>query len=121
MERITPTRRAWNRFKRHKLGLISLYVFLALFAVSLMAEWVSNDKPLLVRYQGQWHVPMLHNPSETVFGGDFDTPTDYLDPFIRQQLALEGNWALFPPNPYHHSTLNYFAKEPNPSAPSVDN
>jgi microcin C transport system permease protein len=121
MERITPTRRAWNRFKRHKLGLVSLYVFLALFVVSLMAEWVSNDKPLLVRYQGQWHVPMVHNPPETVFGGDFDTPTDYLDPFIRQQLALAGNWALFPPNPYHHSTLNYFAKEPNPSAPSADN
>lgn len=121
MERITPTRRAWNRFKRHKLGPVSLYVFLALFAVSLMAEWVSNDKPLLVRYQGQWHVPMVHNPPETVFGGDFDTPTDYLDPFIRQQLALDGNWALFPPNPYHHSTLNYFAKEPNPSAPSADN
>ncbi len=121
MERITPTRRAWNRFKRHKPGLISLYLFIALFIVSLLAELVSNDKPLLVRYQGQWHVPIVHNPPETVFGGDFDTPTDYLDPYIRQQLALNGNWALFPLNPYHHSTLNYFAKEPNPSGPSADN
>ncbi len=121
MERITPTLRAWNRFKRHKLGLISLCLFIALFIVSLSAELGSNYKPLLVRYQGQWHVPIVHNPPETAFGGDFDTPTDYLDPYIRQQLALNGNWALFPLNPYHHSTLNYFAKEPNPSGPSADN
>jgi microcin C transport system permease protein len=66
-------------------------------------------------------MPIVHNPPETTFGGDFQTPTDYLDPFIRQQLARDGNWAIFPLNPYHHSTLNYFAKEPNPSAPSADN
>ena len=117
----TPARRAWSRFCRHKLGLISLCVFLAMFVISLLAELVTNDKPLIVKYQGQWHVPIMHNPPETMFGGDFDTPTDYLDPFIRQQLSKDGNWALFPLNPYHHSTLNYFAKEPNPSAPSADN
>ena len=118
---LSPSRRAWQRFCRHRLGLISLLLFVSLFALSLIAELVSNDKPLLVRYQGQWHVPILHNPPETAFGGDFQTPTDYLDPFIRQQLGREGNWAIFPINPYHHTTINYFAKEPNPSAPSADN
>ena len=58
---------------------------------------------------------------ETAFGGDFETPTDYLDPFIQAQFAQPGNFALYPPNPYHHSTINYFAREPNPSGPSTDN
>jgi microcin C transport system permease protein len=121
MSSLSPARRAWQRFRRHRLGLLSLVLFLALFLVSLVAELISNDKPLLVRHQGQWHVPIVHNPPETVFGGDFQTPTDYLDPFIREQLRRDGNWAIFPLNPYHHTTLNYFAKEPNPSAPSADN
>jgi len=121
MRSSSPTRRAWSRFCQHKLGLISLVLFVAMFVVSLLAEVISNDKPLLVRYQGQWHVPILHNPPETAFGGDFATPTDYLDPYIRQQLSQPGHWAWFPLNPYHHTTLNYFAKEPNPAPPSADN
>jgi microcin C transport system permease protein len=119
--RSSPARRAWQRFCRHRLGLISLCLFLLMFAISLLAEVISNDKPLWVKYQGQWYSPILHNPPETAFGGDFETPTDFLDPFIRQQLSHNGNWALFPPNPYHHDTLNYFAKEPNPAPPSSDN
>ena len=118
---LSPTRRAWRRFCAHRLGFVSLVLFVALFALSLVAELVSNDKPLLVRYEGQWFVPIVHNPPETAFGGDFASPTDFLDPFIRQQLARPGNWAIFPPNPYHHSTLNYFAKQPNPAPPSADN
>ena len=118
---LSPTRRAWRRFRAHRLGFASLVLFVALFALSLVAELVSNDKPLLVRYEGQWFVPIVHNPPETAFGGDFASPTDFLDPFIRQQLARPGNWAVYPPNPYHHSTLNYFAKQPNPAAPSADN
>ena len=121
MRSSSPTRRAWSRFCQHKLGLISLVLFVAMFVVSLLAEVISNDKPLLVRYQGQWHAPILHNPPETAFGGDFATPTDYLDPYIRQQLSQPGHWAWFPLNPYHHTTLNYFAKEPNPAPPSADN
>lgn len=118
---LSPARRAWHRFSQHRLGWVSLWLFIGMVVLSLGAELICNDKPLLVRYQGQWHWPIIHNPPETAFGGDFETPTDYLDPFIRQQLGREGNWAIFPLNPYHHSTLNYFAKEPNPSAPSGDN
>jgi microcin C transport system permease protein len=92
-----------------------------LFVLSLGAELVSNDKPLVARYDGEWFVPMIQDIPETRFGGDFDTPTDYLDPFIQQQFAKPGNWAVYPINRYHHSTLNYFAKEPNPSPPSADN
>ena len=118
---LSPSRRAWLRFRQHRLGFASLVIFLALFVVSLGAELVCNDKPLLVRYNGHWLSPLVSNPPETTFGGDFQTPTDYLDPFIQQQFKQPGNWALYPPNPYHHSTLNYFAKEPNPAPPSADN
>lgn len=117
----SPARRAWLRFRRNRLGLWSLRLFVAMVLLSLCAELLSNDRPLLVRYQGEWFVPLLHDYPETRFGGDFATPTDYLDPFIRGQFAQPGNWALYPPNPYGPKTLNYFASMPNPAAPSAEN
>lgn len=118
---LSPSQRAWQRFRRNRLGFWSLVVFCTLFVLSLGAELISNDKPLIARYNGQWYAPILKSVPETTFGGDFQTPTDYLDPFIQQQFAKPGNLAIYPPNPYHHSTINYFAKEPNPSGPSADN
>ncbi|NDF06927.1 MAG: ABC transporter permease, partial [Betaproteobacteria bacterium] len=118
---LSPSAIAWKRFKRNRLGFVSLILFVLLFVMSLAAELVSNDKPLVASYQGKLYFPIWHNPPETEFGGDFQTPTDFLDPFIRLQFAQAGNWAVYPPNPYHHSTLNYFAKDPNPAPPSEDN
>jgi microcin C transport system permease protein len=117
----SPTRRAWARFRRNRLGYWSLLAFCAMVLLSLGAELISNDRPLLVRYQGKLYLPVLQDYPETVFGGDFQTTTDYLDPFIRDRLAQPGNWAIYAPNPYGPKTLNYFAKAPNPSAPSPDN
>ncbi|MCX7257605.1 MAG: ABC transporter permease [Polaromonas sp.] len=118
---VSPSRCAWQRFRRNRLGYWSLVLFCLLVLLSLFAEVLSNDKPLLLRYQGELYFPLLKDYSEKTFGGDFDTPTDYLDPFIRDKLSQSGNWALYPPNPYGPRTINYFAKEPNPSAPSRDN
>jgi len=117
----SPGKRAWQRFKRNRLGLWSLVLFCTLVLLSLLAEVISNDRPLLVSYQGELYVPIVKDYSEKTFGGDFDANTDYLDPFIRERLSSNGNWALFAPNPYGPKTLNYFAKAPNPSGPSVDN
>lgn len=117
----SPSHRAWLRFKRNRLGYWSLLIFACLVGLSLMAELISNDRPLLVRYEGRLYVPIIKDYSEKTFGGDFETPTDYLDPFIRDRLAKPGNWAVFAPNPYGYKTLNYFAKLPNPSGPSRDN
>ena len=121
IESVSPARRAWQRFRRNRLGYWSLVLFGLLVIFSLFAEVLSNDKPLLLRYQGELYFPLLKDYSEKTFGGDFDTPTDYLDPFIKDKLNQSGNWALYPPNPYGPRTINYFAKEPNPSAPSRDN
>ncbi|MDO9145453.1 ABC transporter permease [Rhodoferax sp.] len=118
---LSPGQRAWLRFKRNRLGYWSLVLFCVLVGLSLMAELISNDRPLAVRYQGETYFPMVKDYSEKTFGGDFDTPTDYLDPFIRERLSQNGNWALFAPNPYGAKTLNYFAKAPNPSPPTTDN
>ena len=118
---ISPTRRAWLRFKRNRLGFVSLVLFVIVLVLSLFSELVSNDRPLLVGYQGQIYAPMLKDYPETVFGGDFHTPTDYLDPFIQQKLSEPGNWAIFVPNRYGPKTLNYFASQPNPAPPSAAN
>jgi len=118
---LSPRRRAWRRFRANRLGYWSLIVFSILFALSLAAELISNDKPILARYEGKWYFPIVQTLPETTFGGDFNTPTDYLDPFIRDQFAKRGNFALFPINPYHHSSINYFAAEPNPARPSSAN
>lgn len=118
---LSPSRRAWLRFKRNRLGYWSLVIFVVLVAISLCAELVSNDRPLVVRYEGQFYFPMVKDYPETTFGGDFATPTDYLDPFIQKRLREGSNWALYTLNPYGPNTLNYFAKMPNPSAPTRDN
>lgn len=118
---LSPSRRAWRRFKRNRLGFWSLVVFCVLVVISLGAELVSNDRPLIVRYEGQTYFPLFKTYPETTFGGDFDTPTDYLDPYIQERLSAGDNWALYTLNRYGPNTLNYFAKSPNPSAPTAEN
>ncbi len=118
---LSPARRAWGRFRRNRLGYWSLLLFCVLVVLSLGAELVSNDRPLVVRYEGQTYWPLWKDYPEKTFGGDFETPTDYLDPFIRERLSQGGNWALYTLNPYGQNTINYFAKAPNPSPPTRDN
>lgn len=118
---VSPGRRAWLRFRRNKLGYRSLVVFCIIFVLSLFAELVANDKPLVVRYQGNFYFPLAKTYPEKTFGGDFETETDFHDPFIRAQLARAGNWAVFPPVPYGPKSINYFAKEPNPAKPTGEN
>lgn len=88
---------------------------------SLCAEVLSNDRPLLVRYEGRLYFPLLYDYPETTFGGDFEAPTDYLDPFVRARLSAGDNWALYPLNPYGPRTLNYYTPDPFPAPPSAAN
>lgn len=118
---LSPAARSWLRFKRNRRGYVSLWIFVVLVLISLAAEVLSNDKPMLAKYDGKLYTPLFKDYPETTFGGDFPTPTDYLDPFIQQQLAKPGNWAIYPLNRYSFNTLNYFAPSPNPAAPSATN
>jgi len=118
---ISPGRRAWRRFRRNPLGFWSLLIFSVLVVLSLFAELLSTDKPLVVHYEGTTYFPVLRDYSEKTFGGDFETPADYLDPFIEERITKGDNWAIYAPNRYGPRTLNYFAKQPNPAAPSGEN
>ncbi len=118
---LSPGRRAWRRFRRNRLGFWSLVLFTAMVVLSLFAELISTEKPLVAHYEGQTYFPVLRDYSEKTFGGDFETPADYLDPFIRERITQGANWAIYAPNPYGPRTLNYFAKLPNPAAPSREN
>jgi microcin C transport system permease protein len=118
---LSPNQRAWRRFRRNRLGAWSLWIFLAMLVLSALAEVLSNDKPLMARYNGELFFPLLSNPAEVRFGGDFLTPTDWSDPFIAQQFAKPGNWMLRPPNHHSATSIEYFAKAPNPAPPNRDN
>ena len=118
---LSPNQRAWARFKRNRIGYVSLWVFLVLLVVTTFAELVSNDRPLVARHNGQWFVPVVHNPPEKLLGGDFGTPTDWNDPLIKREFAKPGNWALFTLNRNGASSVHYFQKAPNPAPPSAQN
>lgn len=118
---LSPGKRFWQRFCTNRLGLWSLCILLFLVVLSIGAELISNDRPLAVRYEGQWYFPVVQDLPETVFGGDFEAPADFHDPLIQEQLAKPGNFVLYPLNRYGFKTLNYFASQPNPAPPSTDN
>lgn len=117
----SPNQRAWARFKRNRLGFVSLWLFIALLLVSTLAELVSNDLPYVARIDGQLIFPLIDNPSEQALGGDFITPTDWKDPFTAKLLQQPGNWAIGAPNPHSATSTDYFAKQPPPAAPNPQN
>ncbi len=117
----SPGQRAWARFKRNRLGYVSLWVFGLLLLLATFAELLSNDKPLLARIDGQWYAPVFSNPSEKTLGGDFATPADWKDPLIPEILAKPGNWALFTVNPHSADSLDYFDPSLPPATPNARN
>lgn len=117
----SPSARAWIRFRANRRGYYSLWLFSILFVLSLGAELISNDKPLIIHFENSWYFPLFKAYPETAFGGDFDTEADYTDPYVRDLLTAKGNWALFPPNPFSYNTINYYTEHPNPAPPSALN
>ncbi|EIJ43966.1 ABC-type uncharacterized transport system, permease component [Beggiatoa alba B18LD] len=115
---LSPFQYFWQRFKTHKRGYYSLWIFSLLFSISLFAEFFSNEKPLIVFYNGAYYFPILQTYPETTFGGFFATEADYTDTFIREQLTHAGNWLITPLNPYSFKTLDYTNAMPNPAPPS---
>jgi microcin C transport system permease protein len=118
---LSPNQRAWLRFKRNRLGYVSLCIFAVLLVLSAVAELLSNDRPLLARIDGRWYLPVLSNPPEKALGGDFGTPTDWKDPLITTLLAKPGNWALFTINHHSANSIDYFDTGLPPSPPTTNN
>lgn len=103
-------------FKRNRRGHVSLWLFLVVFGLSLFADVLATDKPLLVRFEGQFYTPFLQFYPETTFGGDFQTEAEYRDPFVLE-LIEEGGWVLWAPVPFSYDTINFDLPQPAPSPP----
>lgn len=118
---ITPlTRRRIENFKANRRGFVSFWIFLFLFTGCLFAELVANDKPLLVRFNGNLYAPVLVSYPEAAFGGEFETEADYRDPFVKNLIETQG-WMLWPPIRFSYDTINYDLEVPSPAPPSQEN
>ncbi len=109
-------RRRFNNFKANKRGWWSLWLFLALFVLTLFAEFIANDRPLVVRYKDEWLFPVAVNYPEEKFGG-FLATTDYRDPVIAKEIAANG-FAIWPPIRYSYRTHNLDLPVPAPAPPT---
>jgi len=114
-------RRRLRNFRANRRGFWSLWLFLALFLLSLFAELISNDRPLLIRYDGHWYVPLVTDYADSDFGGDLPTEADYRDPHLRESVEAKGGWMIWPPIPFGPSTINYDLPVPAPAPPSAVN
>jgi microcin C transport system permease protein len=115
--KLTPiNRRRLNNFKANKRGWWSLWIFLTLFVLSLFAEFLANDRPLIVRYKGEWLFPVAVNYPEEKFGG-FLATTDYRDPVIAKEIGEHG-FAIWPPIRYSYRTHNLDLPVPAPAPPT---
>ncbi|MGL4316829.1 MAG: ABC transporter permease [Pseudomonas sp.] len=113
--------RRFARFKAHKRGWWSLWLFLTLFVLSLGAELIANDKPLVVSYDGAWYFPVLKRYPETTFGGEFPLQANYKSPYIRELIAAKDGWMLWPVIPFDYASINYDLQVPSPAPPSAQN
>lgn len=113
--------RRFALFKEHKRGWYSLWIFLGLFILSLGAEFIANDKPLLVEYDGALYFPVLKRYPETTFGGEFPLQANYKSPYIKELIEEKGGWMLWPIIPFSYSSINYDLQVPAPAPPSLQN
>lgn len=118
--RARATANFWQRFCRNRRALISFWILFALLVITLPAEIIANDKPVLVSYEGQLYFPIFKLYPETTFGGIFQTEADYRDPYVAD-LIREKGWLLWPPIPFSYDTVNYDLQRPSPAPPSRQN
>ncbi len=112
--------RRWQHFRANRRGWWSLWAFLLVFVATLFAEVLANDRPFLVRYDGAFYAPVLRDYPETTFGGEFETKTDYRDPYVAELIADKG-FMVWAPIRYSWNTINYGLDRPAPSPPTMDN
>jgi len=113
-------KRRFNNFKSNKRGWYSLWIFSFLFLISIFADFIANDKPLLVRYDKAFYLPIIYEYPETIFGGDFETEADYRDPYVTNLINSKG-WIIMPIIPYSYNTIIRDLNFPAPAPPSQKN
>ncbi|MCH8925053.1 MAG: ABC transporter permease [Proteobacteria bacterium] len=117
---ISPlTRRRLHNFRANARGYWSFWIFLAIFFITLFAEFVANDKPFLVYHEGELYTPIFTAYPETAFGGEFETEADYRDPYMAELIGDEG-WMIWPLVPYHHTTVAWDLAVPAPAPPDAE-
>ena len=109
-----------NVFKSNKRGYYSLWLFSFIFIITLFAEFIANDKPILISYKNNFYTPVFNIYSETVFGGDFDSEADYKDEYV-QELILKDGYMIWPMIRYSYHTVKLDSDVAYPSAPSYEN
>lgn len=115
------TRRRIEQFRANKRGCWSLWIFAALLSVCLLADFIANDRPILVKYDGRLYMPVFRDYPETAFGGDFETAADYRDSYVQELIAGKGGWMIWPPIRFSYDTINYNLPQPAPSPPTREN
>jgi microcin C transport system permease protein len=111
-------RRRWQNFKANRRGWWSFWIFLVLFVLTLGAEFIANNKPFYVSFDGRSYFPVFARYTETAFGGDFETEADYRDPYLQKLIAEKGGTMIWPPIRYSYSTHNLDLPTPAPSKPT---
>ena len=120
-ERISPiNRRRLDNFRANRRGYWSLWIFLFLFLISIFAEFLANDKPIFIQYDGHFFFPILVSYPETIFGGDFETEAEYSDPEVQNLIGKKG-WSIWPLIPYSYDTVIWDLPTPAPSPPTTQN
>jgi microcin C transport system permease protein len=111
-------KRRWRNFQANRRGYISFWTFTILFVVSLFAEFIANDEPLYINFDGKSYFPVFSTYSETTFGGDFETAANYRDPYLQNLIAEKGGTMIWPPIRYSYNTHNLDLPTPAPSKPT---
>lgn len=116
---ISPlNRRRLSNFKANRRGYYSMWIFLALFVTSLLAEFIANDKPIVVYLNGELFFPVYEFVTEAELGGELPIEADYADPYV-QNLIDEGNgWTINPPIPYSYDSIDLYIDSSAPAHPS---
>ena len=113
-------KRRLNNFTANKRGLYSFWIFSFLFIISILADFIANEKPLLIKYNSSFYFPVIYSYSETTFGGDFETEADYRDPYV-QDLINNNGLMIWPIIPYSYDTIIRDLNVPAPAPPSKKN
>jgi len=110
----------WHRFKENRFGYLSFWIFLLILILSLSANFIANDRPLLMSYKGNLYSPVFAQYSEQEFGGIFETEANYRDPVVQQLIKQQG-WMLWPIIRFADQTPNLDLTVSAPAPPSTQN